>query len=78
MSRLRRRGYLGKAEVISEDIGVRDKRIRDKSPRMRKDFSLDKDNTLMEFILSLGEYRISTEQEFIEARLLVGQGLSLL
>ena len=53
------------AEVISKNIGIRDKRIRDKSPRMkrelnldmdksprlREDFSLGKDMTLREFIL---------------------------
>ena len=46
-----RRGELGVAEVISEDIGIRDKRIKDKSPRLREDFSLGKDETLRGFIL---------------------------
>ena len=54
-------------EVTSEDIGIRYKRIRDKSPRMKRelnldmdksprleeDFSLGKDKTLREFILIL-------------------------
>ena len=53
--------------MISEDIGIRDKRIRDKSPRIKRelnldmnksprlgeDFSLGKDKTLREFILIL-------------------------
>ena len=37
-------------EVISEDIGIRDKRIRDKSPRTKKRFSQDKDSALRELI----------------------------
>ncbi|KAL7187977.1 hypothetical protein ACSBR1_037923 [Camellia fascicularis] len=39
------------AEVISEDIGIRDKQIRDKSPRMKKDFKMDKNSTLRGSIL---------------------------
>ena len=76
VSRLLRRGYLCQAEVISEDIGIRDNWIRHKSRRIRKNFSADKDNTLREFIFISGESRISTEQESIEARLLLRQGLS--
>ena len=41
----------GTAEVFCGYTGIRDKRIRDKSPRMGEDFSLGKDKTLREFIL---------------------------
>ena len=39
-----------KAEFISEYIWVREKRIRDKSPRIKRRLSQDKDKTLREFI----------------------------
>ncbi|KAI7982076.1 CTP synthase, partial [Camellia lanceoleosa] len=38
--------------VISEYTGIRDKRIKDKSPRWREDFSLGKDETLRGDILT--------------------------
>ena len=60
-------GVIGVAEVISEDIGIRDKRIGDKSPRMRKDYSFDKDKTLREFLSqSYSESKISNNPESIE------------
>ena len=43
-------GDLGVIEGVSEDIGVRDKRIRDKSPRTKRGLSQDKDKALREFI----------------------------
>ena len=45
-----RRGDLGVSEVVSEDIGIRDKLIRDKSPRTKRGLSQDKDKALREFI----------------------------
>ncbi|THG06346.1 hypothetical protein TEA_019982 [Camellia sinensis var. sinensis] len=47
------RDIWGTAEVFCGNTGIRDKRIRDKSPRMREDFSLGKDKTLRGFILIL-------------------------
>ena len=47
------RDIWGTAEVFCGNTRIRNKRIRDKSPRMREDFSLGKDRTLREIILIL-------------------------
>ena len=50
MSWLLNRDDLGDAEVISADIGIQDKRIRDKSPKTKRGLNQDKDKALKEFI----------------------------